>query len=92
MNNVRYSIDVIQMWQGLGALRPAALREIETHIWEALFDIANLKVTNMSEILGSLSQTVNELLKKPGYKLQPSWFGRTGKREAVSRRYRKHAA
>ena len=71
------------MWQSLGAHRPVALRDIETKIWEGLLDIATLKVTNTTEILTNLSQTVNDLLQKPGYELQPSWFGKTGEHEKL---------
>ena len=71
-------IDLMQVWQSLGTLRPAALRDIETKIWEALFDIATLKGTNSRQILTVLSKNINDLLQKPEYQLQPDWFGMTG--------------
>ncbi|KAF8219228.1 hypothetical protein L208DRAFT_1383069 [Tricholoma matsutake] len=63
-NNFRRStaIKIQMMWQSLGAFRPNGLRVIETKIWEALFDIATLKVLNTREMLVKLSGTVKDLL------------------------------
>lgn len=66
------------MWQCLGPLRPAALKIIETQIWEALFSIATLKV-NGRDILLDLSRAIKDVLETPGYELQPDWFGKQGK-------------
>jgi hypothetical protein len=60
------------------------LKEIETKIWEALFNIATLKVANTKDMIMSLSETLKGLLKKPGSALHHTWLGWTGERDVLS--------
>lgn len=78
------------MWQSLGGFRPDGLRAIETKIWEALFDMATLKVTNTREMLVKLSATVKDLLQNPVHDLQPCWFGTQGEKASLSEANRRH--